>query len=90
MIIEGEDGYYDVLGSTEIDKIERLFDIDLEDGDHSTVAGLVTNEAGHVPKVGEKLLIRGLDVEILQADDKRLTLLRLRQAAHTLPEQPDE
>jgi len=89
-IIEGEDGYYDVLGSTEIDKIERLFDIDLEDGDYSTVAGLVTNEAGHVPKVGEKLLIRGLDVEILQADDKRLTLLRLRQAAHTLPEQPDE
>lgn len=89
-IIEGEDGYYDVLGSTEIDKIERLFDIDLEDGDYSTVAGLVTNEAGHVPKVGEKLLIRGLDVEILQADDKRLTLLRLRQAADEPQEQADD
>lgn len=89
-IIEGEDGYYDVLGSTEIDKIERLFDIDLEDGDYSTVAGLVTNEAGHVPKVGEKLLIRGLDVEILQADDKRLTLLRLRQADDEPQEQADD
>ena len=54
-IIEGEDGYFDVLGSTDIDKIERLFDIDIEDDDFTTIAGLVTSEAGYVPKVGEKL-----------------------------------
>ncbi len=77
-IIEGEDGYYDVLGSTEIDKIERLFDIELEDGDYSTIAGLVTNEAGHVPKAGEILSIRGLQIEVRSADEKRLTLLRIR------------
>ena len=56
-IVEGDDGYYDVLGSTEIDKIERLFDIDLEDEDYTTIAGLVTTEAGYVPKVGEKLTL---------------------------------
>ena len=49
-IIEGDDGYYDVLGSTEIDKIERLFDLELEDEDYTTIAGLVTSEAGYVPK----------------------------------------
>lgn len=78
-IIEGEDGYWDVLGSTEIAKIERLFDIELEDDDFTTIAGLVTSEAGYVPKVGEKLKIRGLEVEILQADEKRISLLRLRK-----------
>lgn len=77
-IIQGDDGYFDVLGSTEIDKIERLFDIDLEDDDYTTIAGLVTSEAGHVPKIGEILNIRGLEIEIKQADEKKLGLLRIR------------
>jgi CBS domain containing-hemolysin-like protein len=82
-IIEGADGYWDVLGSTEIEKIERLFDIEIEDEDFTTIAGMVTTEAGYVPKVGEKLRIRGLDIEVLKADEKKLTLLRLRR---TVPE----
>ena len=80
-IMEGDGGYWDVMGSTEIDKIERLFDLELEDEDYTTLAGLVTSEAGYVPKVGETLTIRGLEVEILMADEKRLNLLRLRPAA---------
>ncbi|HRI03757.1 MAG TPA: hemolysin family protein [Pyrinomonadaceae bacterium] len=79
-IIEGEGGYYDVLGSTEIDKVERIFDIELEDDEYTTIAGLVTSEAGYVPKVGDKLELKGLDIEILRADEKRITLLRLRKA----------
>ena len=78
-IVEGGDGYYDVLGSTDIDKIERLFDMEFEDEDFTTVAGFVTSEAGYVPHVGEKLNIRGLDVEVLRGDDKKLNLLRLRR-----------
>jgi magnesium and cobalt transporter len=78
-IIEGESGYYDVLGSTEIGKIERLFDMEIEDDDFTTIAGLVTSELGYVPKVGEKLEFRGLGVEILQADEKKISLVRLRK-----------
>ncbi|HXG85081.1 MAG TPA: hemolysin family protein [Pyrinomonadaceae bacterium] len=80
-IIESEDGYYDVLGSTEIDKIERVFDMEIEDDDFTTIAGLVTSQAGYVPKRGDKLSVRGLEVEILQADEKRLNLLRLRKSS---------
>src|SRR5258706_3266616 len=79
-IVQGEDGYWDVLGSTEIDKIERIFNADLEDEDYTTIAGLVTSEAGYVPKVGEKLKLRGLSVEIIKADEKKLHLLRLRKS----------
>ncbi len=78
-IIEGDDGYFDVLGSTEIGKIERVFDLEIEDDDFTTIAGLVTSEAGRVPKRGEKLVVRGLDIEVLKADEKRLNLLRLRK-----------
>lgn len=76
-IIEGEGGYYDVLGSTEVDKIERLFGVELEDNEYNTVAGMITSEAGYVPKKGAKLKIRGLDIEVLKADQKRIHLVRL-------------
>jgi CBS domain containing-hemolysin-like protein len=78
-IIEGTDkSYYDVLGSTEIGKIERLFDLEIEDDDFTTIAGLITSEVGYVPKVGEVLACRGLSVEILRADEKKIHLLRLK------------
>ncbi|MCC6328055.1 MAG: HlyC/CorC family transporter [Acidobacteria bacterium] len=80
-IVEGSDGYWDVLGSTAIDKIERLFDLEIEDDDFTTIAGMVTSEAGYVPKVGEKLSYYGLDIEVLQADEKKLGILRVRPAA---------
>jgi putative hemolysin len=78
-IIEGEDGYWDVLGSTEIDKIERLFDVDLEDDEYTTLAGMITSEAGYVPKTGETLTLRGLEARILRADEKKVGLVRLRK-----------
>ncbi len=79
-IIEGADkSYYDVLGSTEIGKVERVFNMEIADDDFNTIAGLVTSEAGYVPKIGEKLEIRGLEVEVLQADEKKITLVRLRK-----------
>ena len=82
-IVEGEGGYWDVLGSTDIDKIERLFDLEFDDDEFTTVAGFVTSEAGCVPHVGEKLSIRGLEIEVLRGDEKRLNLLRIR------PQQPE-
>lgn len=79
-IVESDDGYYDVLGSTEIGKIERLFDMEIEDDDFTTIAGLVISESGYVPRAGERLTFRGLDVEVLEADDRRINRLRLRRA----------
>ncbi len=78
-IIDSGEGYYDVLGSTEIDKLERLFDIELEDDEFTTVAGMITSEAGYVPKIGEKLSLKDLDIEILRADEKKLHLVRLKR-----------
>ncbi|HEV7844293.1 MAG TPA: hemolysin family protein, partial [Pyrinomonadaceae bacterium] len=79
-IVEADDGYYDVAGSTEIGKIERLFDMEIEDDDFTTIAGLVISESGYVPRPGERLTFRGLDVEVMDADDRRISKLRLRRA----------
>jgi putative hemolysin len=82
-IVEASDGYYDVPGSTEIGKIERLFDMEIEDDDFTTIAGLVISESGYLPRAGERLAFRGLDVEVLDADEKRINRLRLRRAEET-------
>ena len=78
-IVEADDGYYDVLGSTEVGKIERLFGLEIEDDDFTTIAGLVIDEAGRVPVPGTRLNFRGLDVEVLEADERRISRLRLRR-----------
>jgi len=80
-IVEQDDGCYEVLGSTEIGKIERLFDMEIEADDFTTIAGLVINESGKVPQPGEQLTFRGLELEVLEADERRIGRLRVKRAA---------
>ncbi len=75
-----DEGSYDVVGSTEIGKIERLFDMEIEADDFTTIAGLVINESGKVPAVGERINVRGLEVEVLEADERRISRLRIKKA----------
>ena len=79
-IVEAGGGSYEVPGSTEIGKIERLFAMEIEDDDFTTIAGLVINESGKVPRVGEQLKIRGLQVTVLEGDDRRISRLRIKKA----------
>lgn len=77
-IVKIEDGSYLVEGSAEIRKVELLYDKEVEDDDFTTVAGLIINELGYVPAVGEKLEFKGLQFEIIEADGKRVNRVRLR------------
>src|ERR1043166_7105951 len=79
-IIPTGDDYYEVLGSTEIGKIERLFDMEIEADDFTTIAGLVIAQKGSVPRQGEHMSFRGLEVEVLEAGEKRISRLRLKRA----------
>jgi len=79
-IVEQDDGCYEVLGSTEIGKIERLFDMEIEADDFTTIAGLVINESGKVPQPGEQLTFRGLELEVLEADERRIGRLRVKRS----------
>jgi putative hemolysin len=89
-IVHGTDDSYEVLGSTEIGKIERLFDMEIEADDFTTIAGLVINEQGKVPNVGERLKIRGLEVEVLDADERRINRLRVKAEPKSVTDETDE
>jgi putative hemolysin len=82
-IIPSDNGAYEVLGSTEIGKIERLFDMEIEADDFTTIAGLVIAQKGSVPRQGEHLSLRGLEVDVLEAGEKRISRLKLRKSNET-------
>jgi len=79
-ITSAGDGVYEVLGGVEIGKIERLFGMEIVADDFTTIAGLVIAEKGKVPRPGEHFNLRGLEVEVLEAGDKRISRLRLSKA----------
>src|SRR5256886_17219016 len=68
-IVPAGDGAYAGFGGTEHGKIERLFDMEIEADDFTTIAGLVIAQKGSVPLSGEHLNFRGLVVDVLEADE---------------------
>lgn len=86
-IVESENGSYLIDGSVEIRKIELLYDTEVEADDFTTVAGLIINELGHMPVTGEKLEFKGLEFEVVDADNKRVNRVRLRKPDKPADEQ---
>ncbi|MBN1222519.1 MAG: HlyC/CorC family transporter [Candidatus Aminicenantes bacterium] len=78
---------YIVLGVAEIEDLEEIFDIDLECDEYNTVGGFITHYLGRLPEKGEHLELKGLEVEILEVDQKRIRKLRIKKKGATEPSQ---
>ena len=79
------DDEYLVMGGT---NLEKLMD-ELErttDSDALTVSGWVLEAAGHLPVQGEELDRDGMRITVLEMEEKRVRLIRLR----LVPEQEEE
>ena len=70
---------YIVPGDTEVEKIEELLDVELAEENYITVSGLITHHLGRLPEQGESLQIKGLSLDILDADQKRIKKLRIKK-----------
>ena len=80
-----EDGYIKPLPSgdylikalTPIDSFNETFDSQFSDDEYDTVGGLVMNAFGHLPKRNEVTEIGEFRFRVLNADSRRIHLLRL-------------
>jgi CBS domain containing-hemolysin-like protein len=72
-------GEYIVSGDANVGELEEAIGQDLSDTDMITASGLVTHHLGRVPRRGESFEFRGLAIEILDADSKRVRKLRLKK-----------
>jgi CBS domain containing-hemolysin-like protein len=53
--------------------------VNIEDGEFETVGGYVLARVGRVPAVGERLSFDGLNVEILEAERRRIHKVRIQR-----------
>ncbi len=70
-------GSWIVNAVVHVKEIEQVFDVEFENRDFDTVGGMVVSAFGRVPLVGDRLETNGLDVEVLEADRKRVQRVRL-------------
>jgi putative hemolysin len=54
------DGIFRVSGKASIHDVNELLEVDLPDEEWDTVAGLVLDLLGHIPKGGEEVQLQGL------------------------------
>ena len=79
-IIKESESSYLVAGQTELAQIADQLQVDIEDRDYSTVAGLVLAQLGHVPMPGEKVEKNGMSFEVLEANSRTVLKVRLSVA----------
>lgn len=73
-----EDHVMEVEGRVSLYDLNEAFGTDLpEDEDYDTIAGLLFDRMGHIPKEGERLELDDLELTVLEADDRRIHRVRL-------------
>jgi CBS domain containing-hemolysin-like protein len=76
--IRENDHSYIVLGTLEADRLQELFGFRLSEGWHATtVGGIVTEIAGHIPLPGEVVQEGDLRFEVLESTSRRVEKIRV-------------
>jgi len=80
------DGSMLVAGRVSVDRLEQALEAPLADNDDiGTVGGLVTSIFGRIPRPGERTAYKGFEVEVMDAEKKRVNRVRFRRSAVTTP-----
>ena len=78
-VVEESAGVFIVPGSLELGVVEEKLGVPLvSETDCATVAGVVVELFGRVPLPGEKIEHGGIEIEVLEADRRRVRRLRLK------------
>lgn len=66
---------FKVDGATSLDEISDLTGIDFEDEEDDTIAGVMLNRMGHIPKNGEhpSIMINGTRFTVLEVENRRIS-----------------
>jgi putative hemolysin len=94
-VVKESDSSYIVPGSMDVDHLDELFGmqveaLNLDEWEATTVAGFVTEVAGHIPRRGEFVEHEGLIFEILDATSRRVERVRIRVKSGASSPKPAE
>jgi putative hemolysin len=67
-----------------VDEVKDRLGIEIEREGFETVGGYLLSHLGHMPYVGQRFEVDGLDVEVLEVERRRITKVRLRRREEQL------
>lgn len=76
-VVKENDTSYIFNGNTDVDLLEKLLGVRPEEKEATTIAGLVSELAGHIPKAGEVFEENGLRFEVLESTERRVDRVRV-------------
>ena len=71
---------FETDGNVPPEALEERFGVTLPRGRSTTIAGLVVEWAGRIPSTGERFLVRGLELDVMEASPTRIERLIVRAA----------
>jgi CBS domain containing-hemolysin-like protein len=78
-----------VLGRAPIAELNERFGVNLPEGDeYATIAGLVVERLGHIPKPGEQLKVGDLTITVTRADARAVREVAVRVSRPLRSERP--
>lgn len=76
IVREGERSYV-VSGGMDVDRLDELFGVKPEGRESATIAGLVSELAGRIPRKGETIEEDGLRFEVVESTNRRVERVRI-------------
>jgi CBS domain containing-hemolysin-like protein len=80
-IVDEGGGRFAFNGKVNIDEVSERLGVQIEREGFETVGGFLMAHLGRVPAVGEKFEVDGLSVEILEAERRRISRVRICRRA---------
>ncbi|HXG88372.1 MAG TPA: hemolysin family protein [Vicinamibacterales bacterium] len=78
-VVDDADGSYVFSGRTHVRELEERLKTQVHGEGYETVGGYLLAHVGRVPAVGEAFEIDGLSMEVLEAERRRVTRVRVRR-----------
>ena len=76
--VEVESGVWSIAATSRPDEIERYTGFELPDGEYDTVAGLVLDRLERLAEVGDKVVVDGMLIEVLDIEEFAITQVLLQ------------
>jgi CBS domain containing-hemolysin-like protein len=79
-VVRESDRSYVVPGNMDVDRLDELFGMRPENKESATIAGLVSELAGRIPRKGEVVEEDGLRFEVVESNQRRVERVRVSVA----------
>jgi putative hemolysin len=74
-------GVFVADAAAKVDEVNEQLGLELPEGDYETLAGLLLDRLGRIPRRGERLALPGAEIEVVAADRRRVKQVRIRVVA---------